>query len=70
MGNRLAEGVCVMCGGPLIVINDWHTCSGCTEDLKKMQHKVLAKQKISKRPQAHIKLHNRLAQKIGVPIKA
>jgi hypothetical protein len=34
MGNRLHEGRCIMCGGPLIQPNDWHCCSQCIPRMK------------------------------------
>lgn len=34
MGNRIEEGVCLMCGGPLIEINDYHTCYNCTRKIQ------------------------------------
>jgi len=34
MGDRLKEGVCINCGGPVIEANDWHCCSQCVEEIK------------------------------------
>ena len=34
MGNRLHEGVCVNCGGPVIEANDWHCCSQCVKIIR------------------------------------
>jgi hypothetical protein len=34
MGNRLQDGLCVNCGGPVIEPNDWHCCSQCVEEIK------------------------------------
>ena len=34
MGDRLRDGVCINCGGPVIEPNDWHTCSQCVAEIK------------------------------------
>jgi predicted nucleic acid-binding Zn ribbon protein len=34
MGDRLKEGTCINCGGPVIEANDWHCCSQCVEEIK------------------------------------
>jgi len=38
MGNRLHDGVCVICESPIIEPNEWYTCSQC---VKIMREKVL-----------------------------
>jgi predicted amidophosphoribosyltransferase len=34
MGNRINQGLCINCGGPVIQPNDWHCCSQCIEEIK------------------------------------
>ena len=41
MGNRLLEGVCVCCGGPVIETNDWHCCSQCVKVIRDKALKVV-----------------------------
>jgi predicted amidophosphoribosyltransferase len=36
MGNRLLEGVCILCGGPIIQPNSWGCCSACVPKIKAM----------------------------------
>jgi len=49
MGNRLLEGVCVCCGGPVIETNDWHCCSQCVRVIREKALKAVKNKGQSKR---------------------
>jgi len=34
MGNRISEGVCVFCEGPIIEPNEWYCCSQCVPKIR------------------------------------
>ena len=55
MGNRLAEGVCLACGGPVIVPSEFYCCSGCTEKLRKQREEIMKRKKSSPKEPMHFK---------------
>jgi len=43
----MEENCCIKCGNPLLEItpNAWHTCTVCTERIKKLVHNAVADRK-------------------------
>jgi len=54
MGNRLEEGVCIGCGAPLIIFNEYNCCSVCTEKVKKRLYQLRNNQDINPKLRRHI----------------
>ena len=65
MTDRVTDGLCLMCELPLIVDNEYHCCTACTNKLKKAQAQLRGGQKISSKEPLHINLSGGASAKIG-----
>jgi len=69
MGNRLEEGVCLACGGPIIIPSEFYCCSVCTEKLRKQRADILKRKKTSPKAPLHVKFSDTVQATLGPKFK-